>query len=64
MPHFTVHSIDSAPEGAKDVLRTVRQEYGFVPNLLGVMAEAPSAPEAYLELTNLFQSTSLSGQQQ
>lgn len=64
MPHFTVHTIDSAPEGAKEVLRTAQQACGFVPNLLGVMAEAPSTPKAYLEPTNLFQSTSLSDQQQ
>jgi uncharacterized peroxidase-related enzyme len=54
----TVHTIDTAPEAARADLQAARQSMGFLPNLLGVMAEAPIALKAYLDLTDLLAKSS------
>lgn len=56
---FTIHTIDTAPEAAKSDLRMAEKSMGFVPNLLGVLAEAPIALRAYLQLTDLLGKSSL-----
>ena len=38
--------------------------FGFVPNVLGAMAEAPGLLEAYTTLSEIFGKTSLSGEEQ
>lgn len=50
MSDFTIHTVDSAPEGSRDLLASAQKNYGFVPNLLGLMAGAPSNLKAYLML--------------
>jgi len=60
MSDFTVHTKDTAPEGARDVLAQTEKAYGFLPNLLGVMAEAPQVPKAYRTLMGIFEETSFS----
>ncbi len=57
---YTVHTIETAPEAAKAPLTEARQAYGFIPNLLGVMAESPALLKAYRTLSGLFEETSLS----
>ncbi|PIW26491.1 MAG: carboxymuconolactone decarboxylase [Rhodospirillales bacterium CG15_BIG_FIL_POST_REV_8_21_14_020_66_15] len=57
---YKVHSIESAPAAAKEVLEGVRKNFGFIPNLLGVMAEAPALAKAYRTLAGLFEETSFS----
>ncbi len=47
---FRVHTRDTAPQGARHLLAVAEQKFGFVPNLLGVLAEAPVALEAYLSV--------------
>ncbi len=59
MSTFTVHTEESAADDARDVLEKVRKSYGFIPNLLGVLAEAPVAAEAYLNLIDLCRRSSL-----
>lgn len=59
MSSFPVHTETTAPEGARKTLAGVRQALGFVPNLMGVLAEAPGALEGYLTLSRLFESSSL-----
>src|SRR5258708_13079706 len=39
MQKFTVHTIESAPEKSKQTLRGMQQKFGFLPNILGSMAE-------------------------
>ena len=51
--NFTIHTLDTAPEAAKGDLRMAERSFGFIPNLLGVMAEAPITLRAYLDLTDL-----------
>jgi uncharacterized peroxidase-related enzyme len=60
MSQFTIHSIQTAPAAALTLLEGSLKKYGFVPNLHGGLAEAPAALEAYIELTALFDKTSLS----
>lgn len=55
---YTVHSIDSASAPAKDILAAAKKNLGFVPNLFGVMAEAPALLKAYATLSGIFDETS------
>jgi len=54
------HTVESAPEASRDLLKTAQARYGFVPNLLGIMANAPALLEAYLAINGTFGKTSLS----
>lgn len=55
---YTVHTVDTAPAAARETLAGAQKAYGFVPNLLAVMAEAPSLLTAYRTLSELFDQTS------
>jgi uncharacterized peroxidase-related enzyme len=59
MTEFKIHNPKSAPVEAQKLLDNSLHKYGFVPNLHGGLAESPAALQAYLELTRLFDSTSL-----
>lgn len=59
MVRFRIHDEKTAPEGAKPVLEAAKKNFGFVPNLYGVMAESPELLEAYVTLSGLFQKCSL-----
>ena len=60
MSQFKVHTVDTAPEQSVAFLQGAQQAFGFVPNLIGVLAESPAAVEAYLTLTKIFDKSSLS----
>ena len=47
MSQFQIHTIDTAPEAAKEALTAVKNANGFIPNLIGVLANAPTALETY-----------------
>lgn len=47
MSKFTIHNIDSAPVDSQEALKAVQQANGFIPNLIGVLANAPTALETY-----------------
>jgi len=55
MSMFPVHTNDSAPEQARQTLEIVASAFGFVPNLLGVMANSPALAEAYVTLSGIFE---------
>ncbi|MBI1196248.1 MAG: carboxymuconolactone decarboxylase family protein [Phenylobacterium sp.] len=57
---YPVHTVDTAPEGAKPTLTAAQKGYGFIPNLLGVMANAPALVAAYTTLSGIFDTSSLS----
>jgi len=57
---YTVHTIESAPAGAKEILEGAKKGLGFVPNMFAVMAEAPALLKAYTTLSGIFDETSLS----
>ncbi len=55
---FQVHDKESAPEKAKGMLESVEKAFKFVPNLIGVMAEAPALAKGYTTLSGIFDETS------
>src|SRR5712691_4340696 len=57
---FVVHTSETAPVPAREDLKAVEKTLGFVPNLLGVLAEAPIALKAYMNLTELLGNAGLS----
>ena len=60
MSHFTIHTQDTAPADSKPLLEDSLKSFGMIPNLHGVMAEAPALLEGYQRLHGLFQATSFS----
>jgi uncharacterized peroxidase-related enzyme len=54
MTDFTVHTEETAPEGSKDLIRTAKRAYGFLPNLTAVQSESPTMLEAYMTLAGIF----------
>ncbi len=58
MTEFNVYDKDNAPVASRSVLAEVEKNLGFVPNLFGVLAEAPVAAQAYGALTDLFNQSS------
>src|SRR5579875_1716672 len=59
MSKFKVHTLETAPAEVHGLFEEVQKAYGFVPNLLAVMAEAPPVAKAYPALSRLFEETSL-----
>ncbi len=55
---FTIHNTESAPTEIKAQLESVEKRFGNIPNLSGVLAEAPIAAEAYDILFNLLMKSS------
>lgn len=54
MTDFTLHDHDSAPEGSKPFLEKSQKNFGMIPSLHAVMAEAPGLLEGYQTLHALF----------
>jgi len=59
MIQFTIHTVDSAPAASKETLAAAQKKFGFLPNLLGELAAAPAAVQAYVTLNELLSRTSL-----
>jgi uncharacterized peroxidase-related enzyme len=62
MSQFDVHSVATAPAASKPLLQAAQRAIGMVPNLFGVLAEAPAVLEAYQTLDQLFNQTSLTAE--
>ena len=56
---FTIHTVESAPDGSRETLAKAQDRYGFIPNLLGVLAAAPAAVNGYVTLSGIFAESSL-----
>ncbi len=59
MTDYTFHTIENSDGERKEILQSVKDAYGFVPNLFGYMAEAPVTLKAYLDLNKLISQSSL-----
>ena len=59
MTNFTVHTIETAPDQSVALLHGAEKAFGFVPNLIGVLADSPAVAEAYLTLSQIFDKSSL-----
>lgn len=57
---FIIHTPESAPESCRDLLRQTRETFGMIPNLEGIMANAPSLLRSYVSMWDEFENTSLS----
>ena len=55
---FKTYDENNAPAGSVDLLKNAKNKYGFVPNLLATMAEAPALTKAYMTLAGIFEETS------
>ena len=64
MTEFTVHTIETAPDGAKPLVEGATQKFGFTPNLVGVLAESPTALKAYLDVAGAVTQSSLTPTEQ
>lgn len=63
MSVFTIHDVASAPEDSKPLLEGSLKQFGMIPNLHGVLAEAPGSLEAYQILHDLFAKSSFNAEE-
>ncbi len=59
-----IQTLETAPEAARPLLENVQKAYGFIPNLIGVLANAPATLKSYLDLDQNFSSSSFSPREQ
>ncbi|MDR4469561.1 MAG: carboxymuconolactone decarboxylase family protein [Nitrospira sp.] len=57
---FQIHTQETAPETSRPTLDAARKKYGFVPNLYGVLAESPTAVQAYAAINTALEQSTLS----
>jgi uncharacterized peroxidase-related enzyme len=57
---FQVHTKETAPEASRATLEVTAKKYGFVPNLFGVLAESPTAVQAYAAINKALEQSALS----
>ena len=60
MSRLSIQTIESAPAASRPYLEKAKAKNGFVPNLLGVLANAPTAIETYLTVTEINSRSSFS----
>lgn len=53
MARLTVNTVESAPEQAKERIAMVQKANGFIPNLIGTLANSPQAIEMYQEVSKM-----------
>lgn len=58
MSSFKIHTIETVPEGSKEILKSYRNGAGFIPNMHAIMAESPVLLKAYKEMGKSFNETS------
>lgn len=54
------HTQETAPQGSKEWLEKIAGQYGFVPNMMAVLAESPAALDAYMKIYGALSAASLS----
>jgi len=64
MTKFTPHSVSTAPEASRPGLAAAEKKLGFVPNMLGVLAESPATLEAYQAIQGNLAKTSFTPAEQ
>ncbi|MBD3887637.1 carboxymuconolactone decarboxylase family protein [Phormidium tenue FACHB-886] len=55
---FTIHTIETAPAASKKALTHAKETFGLIPNLEGILAEAPAVLKGGMALWDLFGTTS------
>ena len=64
MNGFEVYNPENAPEGSRKLLERTLENTGFIPNLIGGMAVAPSLAEGYMKLAGIFAKSSFDATEQ
>ena len=64
MTTFTIYNETNAPEATRDHLSGIKKDWGFIPNLHGILADSPVALEAYDSLFGLVAKSTLSPAEQ
>jgi hypothetical protein len=59
---YALHTPESAPERAREALRTLRATVRVIPNLAATMAESPALLRGFLTLRELYATTGLLAQ--
>ena len=60
MSRFDIHTKETAPAKSAELLATAEKTYGFIPNLLGILAESPATLKAYRTIGQIFDESSFS----
>src|SRR5260370_4024970 len=60
---FTLHETTTAPAASVEILNGIQKGWGFVPNLHRILAESPSALEAYSTLWGIAEKTGFTPQE-
>jgi alkylhydroperoxidase family enzyme len=63
MKTLKIHNMETAPESSKPLLERSLKAYGMIPNLHGVLAQAPAALDAYQKLHELFENSSFDAEE-
>ena len=61
MARLPVHTVETAPEAAKERVAAAQKANGFIPNLIGALANSPQALAFYQEVGKLNNENSLTG---
>lgn len=64
MTILPVLTLENAPSTSKKMLQQTQNNFGFIPNLIGVMANSPSLTEAYLSVAGIFSKSTLTATEQ
>ncbi|GGX93573.1 carboxymuconolactone decarboxylase family protein [Massilia dura] len=59
MSRLTLHTVDTAPEASRPFVEKALANNGFLPNLIGVLANSPQALEMYMTVSGINARTSL-----
>jgi alkylhydroperoxidase family enzyme len=63
MNEFKLHTLETTPEGSKDILEGSVKQMGSIPSLYAVMAESPETLKAYTQLHQAFTATSFDSEE-
>jgi alkylhydroperoxidase family enzyme len=61
MNTYPIHTIDSAPDGARQALAGLQHAFGLVPNLAATMANSPPLVNAFVAASGQFGGASFTG---
>ena len=61
MSEFTIHTPETAPAAARDALRALEQNIGFIPNLAGTIAGSPVALQGFVAVQSALRQSALTG---
>lgn len=56
---FQIHTKDTAPEASRFTMEEMENKYGFIPNLIGVLAESPATVQAYAAMSKALEQSVL-----